>query len=94
LGAFEHPLDAVVGDEVLAEDFGDFAGDVAAGHVHLPEAVLRGDVALGGEEVVEVRGLDVGNAVLVAADGDFGGSGRASWIAIRRSGAAKRAWRA
>ena len=73
---FEQTLDAVVGDEAFAEDFGDFSGDVAAGHVHLPEAVLGGDVALGGEEVVEVGGLDVRDAVLIAADGDLGGEAR------------------
>ena len=67
-----------MGDEALAEDFGDLPGDVAAGHVHLPEAVLGGDVALGGEEIVEVGGLDVRDAVLVAADGDFGGKA-GSW---------------
>ena len=61
-----------MGDDALAEDFGDLSGDVAAGHVHLPEAVLGGDVALGREEVVEVGGLDVRDAVLIAADGDLG----------------------
>ena len=68
----EQTLDAIVGDETLAEDFGDFSGDVAARHVHLPEAVLGGDVALGGEEVVEVDGLDVRDSMLIAADGDLG----------------------
>ncbi len=81
LGAhFEQALDAVVGDEAFAEDFGDLSGDIAAGHIHLPEAVLGGDVALSGEEVVEVGGLDVRDAVLIAADGDFGGES-GSWIA-------------
>ena len=43
--------------------------------VHLPEAVLGGDVALGDDEVVERGGADVGDAVGVALDGD--GSGEA-----------------
>ena len=51
------------------------AGGVAAEGLHLPEAVLRGDVALGDDEVVERGGLDVGDAVGVALDGD--GSGEA-----------------
>ncbi len=74
LGAhLEQALNAVVVDETFAEDFGDLSGDVAPGHVHLPETVLGGDVALGGEEVVEIGGLDMRDSVLVAADGDFGG---------------------
>jgi hypothetical protein len=48
---------------------------VAAEGVHLPETILRGDEALGEEEIVEGRGADVGNAVGVALDG--GGSGEA-----------------
>ena len=53
-----------------AEEFGEFAGGVAAQHIHLPEAVLSGDVALGEEQIVDVGCLDVGYAVGVAADGD------------------------
>ncbi len=40
--------------------------------VHLPEAVLRLDVALGAEEVLVAVGVKVGNAVAVAADLDRG----------------------
>jgi hypothetical protein len=69
----EEALHAVVSDEAFAEDLRDLPGDVAAGHVHLPEAVLGGDVALGGEEIVEIGGLNVRDAVLISADGDFGG---------------------
>ena len=58
-----------------AEDLGEGAGGVAAEGVHLPEAVLRGDEALGDDEVVERGGADVGDAVGVALDGD--GSGEA-----------------
>ena len=43
---------------------------MAAEDVHLPEAVLRGDKALGEDEVVERGGADVGDAVGVALDGD------------------------
>ncbi len=39
--------------------------------VHLPEAVLRVDVALGEEEVVFGGGVDVGDSVVAAVDVDF-----------------------
>jgi hypothetical protein len=71
----EGALEAVVDDEGGAEDFGEGAGGVAAEGVHLPEAVLRGDEALGEEEVVERGGAEVRDAVGVALDGD--GSGEA-----------------
>ena len=71
----ESALEAVVGDHVLAENFGHVAGDEAAKSVHLPEAVLCCDVALGDDEVVERGGADVGDAVGVALDGN--GSGEA-----------------
>ena len=48
-------LDAIVLDEFAAEDFCDLAGGDTAHHVHLPEAILRGDVALRGDEVIERR---------------------------------------
>ncbi len=69
----EGALEAVVGEERGAEDLGEGAGGVAAEGVHLPEAVLRGDEALGEEKVVERGGADVGDAVVVALDGDGGG---------------------
>ncbi len=40
-------------DQGGAEDLSQFAGGVAAEGFHLPESVLRGDVALGEDEVVE-----------------------------------------
>ena len=40
-------------DEGGAEDLGELAGGVAAEGVHLEEAVLSGDEALGEDEVVE-----------------------------------------
>ena len=66
----EGALDAVMLKEGGTEDFGELAGDVAAEGVHLPEAVLRGDVALGDDEVVERGGSNVGNTVGVALDDD------------------------
>jgi hypothetical protein len=71
----EGALEAIVGEKAGAEDLGEGAGGVAAKGVHLPEAVLCGDEALGEEEVVECGGAEVGDAVGVALDGD--GSGEA-----------------
>jgi hypothetical protein len=71
----EDALLAVVLDERWAEDLGELTGAVAAKGVHLEEAVLRGDEALGEEQVVEVGGVDGGNSLGVAGDGD--GSGEA-----------------
>jgi hypothetical protein len=69
----ESTLEPVVGEEAGAEDLGECACGVAAEGVHLPEAVLCGDEALGEDEVVERGGADVGDAVGVALDGDGGG---------------------
>jgi hypothetical protein len=69
-------LEAVVSEEGGTKDLGEGAGSVAAEGVHLPEAVLRGDEALGQEEVVERGGAEVGDAVGVALDGDGGGEAR------------------
>ena len=69
----EGALEAVVGEEAGAEDLGEGAGGVAAEGVHLPEAILRGDEALGEEEVVERGGAEVGDAVGVTLDGDGSG---------------------
>ena len=49
----EGALKTIVSEERGAEDFSEGAGGVAAQGVHLPEAVLCGDEALGEEEVVE-----------------------------------------
>ena len=69
----EGALEAVVGEERRAEDLGQGAGGMAAEGVHLPEAVLGGDEALGEEKIVERGGAEVGDAVGVALDGDGGG---------------------
>ena len=53
-----------------AEELGEGSEGAAAEGFHLPEAVLRGDEALGDDEVVERCGFDGGNAVGVALDGD------------------------
>jgi hypothetical protein len=68
----KHALGFVVRDERGAEDLSQSALGVAAEDVHLPEAILGGDVALGGEEVVLSGCVDVGDAVGVAADNNRG----------------------
>ena len=69
----EGALQTVVWDHAGAEDLGHVAGDVAAKGVHLPEAILGGDVTLGDDEVVERGGADVGDALGVALDNDRSG---------------------
>ena len=66
----EDALLAVEAQEVPAQDLGEFAGGEAAGGVHLPQAVLSGDVALGEEQVGKGSRGDVGDAVGVADDRD------------------------
>jgi hypothetical protein len=68
----EGALKAVVGNQLGTEDLGHITGDVAAKCVHLPEAVLSRDVALGDDEVVERSGADVGDAVGITLYGDWG----------------------
>jgi len=48
----EDALGAVMGNEAGAEDFGQFSGGVATENIHLPQAVLRGDIALREDEIV------------------------------------------
>lgn len=72
----ENALGTVVNNKAWAEDLGEFTGSVTAEDVHLPKAVLRGDEALGDDEVVERSGMDVRYAVRIALDGD--GRGEAS----------------
>jgi len=72
---FESALEAVVGEEGWAEDLGESSCGVAAEGIHLPETVLRGDEALGEEEIVERGCADVWDAVCVALDSDRGGEG-------------------
>src|SRR6185437_16107016 len=70
LGGFpdeQYALHAVVLYVGGPEYFRHVSGGHAAGHVHLPESVLRGDVALRDEEVIEIGGLNVRHSVAVAA---------------------------
>ena len=78
----EDALLAVVLDEGGAEDFGEGTGAVAAEGVHLEEAVGGGDVALGEEEVVEVGGVDGGDVLRVAGDGDGRGEAGDGEVAV------------
>ena len=64
----EHALRFVVPDERGAHDFSELAVGAAARAVHLPQAILSGDVALSDKEIVESGGVDVWHAVMVAAD--------------------------
>ena len=78
----EGALEAVVREQGCAGDFCEVAGDVAAEGAHLPEAVLRCNVALGDDEVVEVCCADVGNAVSVALYGDWSGEAGDGEVAV------------
>ncbi len=69
-------------DERGAHDFGQLAVGAAAQAVHLPQAILRGDVSLSDEEVVLRGGIDVGHAVGVAADGDGRGKAGQMHVAV------------
>lgn len=71
----EGALGAVVGECGGAEDLGEGSGGVATEGFHLPEAVLGGNEALGDDQVVDRGGVDGGDPVVVALDGD--GSGEA-----------------
>ena len=62
----EEALLAIVLEEGGAEDFGELAGGVAAQRIHLKEAILRSDEALGEDEVVKGAGVERGKAVRVA----------------------------
>ena len=62
----EGALQAVVLQHGAAKDGGELAGGVAAQQIHLPQAVLGGDEALGKDKVVHGGGADVGHAAGVA----------------------------
>ena len=62
----------VVIDGDVAEYLGEITGRRAAKEIHLPEAVLRDDVALRDEEIVERLRANVGDAEGIAFDGDRG----------------------
>ena len=66
----ENALLTIVRESGRAEDFAELTGRVAAREVHLPEAILGGDIALREEEVVEIVSTDVRDALLIADDLD------------------------
>src|SRR5438445_11020270 len=60
----------VVLDIFLAQYLCEVSGRNAANHVHLPQAILSGHVALNKDGIDVGCGVDMGNPVLVAVDGD------------------------
>ncbi len=62
----DRPHEPVGLEAGLAEHLGQTTGGGTTVEVHLPKAVLRGDVPLKEEEIVFVRGEDVRNAVAIA----------------------------
>ena len=81
------------GNHGRAEDFRELTCGVTAECLHLPEAVLGGDVTLGDDEVVERCGADVWDAMGVALDGDRSGeAGDRRWCRRRAAGQMP-AWR-
>ena len=85
----EDALLAVGSDKVRAEDHGQIAGSEAARHVHLPQPLLRGDIALSEEEIAKVRRGDGRDPERIARDryrlGESGHSNGA--VFLRQSGA-------
>ena len=89
----QHALRLVVFDHARAQNLSQIAVGGAAGGVHLPKAILRGNVTLRDEEVGLRRGVDVGHAMRVAAHRDGRGEagelrvaielGKAAWAAER-----------
>ncbi len=65
----KHALCRVVLHQRRTQHLGQLAIGVAAEHIHLPEAILRGHIALRDEEVLLRGRLDMGHAVDVAAHG-------------------------
>ncbi len=72
----QDPLLPVVRKKLVPQNLGNFAGGEAPHYVHLPQAVLRSHKSLRKEEIVEIRGLNRGHAVLIPNHGDFGGQTR------------------
>jgi len=52
-------------NEVWTEDLCQLTGCMPAHGIHLPEAILRGHVALGEDEVIHIGGPDVGDTVSI-----------------------------
>ena len=72
----QHALRLVVAKQRRAHDLGEFAIRAAAICVHLPQAILRGHVALRDKHVFLRGCVDVGNSVLIAANGNRSGERR------------------
>ncbi len=68
LAQSEDALLAIRVHEVGAKNYGEIAGSKTACHVHLPEPLLRGDVALGEKEVVEGCRGDCWDAQPITSD--------------------------
>jgi hypothetical protein len=75
-------LDTVMLEKGGPENLGQLTGGVPAERVHLKEAVLGGDEALGEDEVVERGGTDVGDPVGIALDCDRSGDAGYAEFAI------------
>ena len=78
----EHALRLVVLEQRGAQNLRQFAVGAAAQAVHLPQAVLGGDVALRDKHVVLRGGIDVGYAVGIAPYGDGRGETRQMRVAV------------
>ena len=78
----QNSLHAIVREEAGAEDLGEVASCVTAERVHLKEAIAGGDEALCEDEVIDRSGLDGGDAVGVACDGDGGAKARDGEAAV------------
>ena len=66
----QNSLLAVVLQRSVANDFGEFAAGSTPEYIHLKQAVLRRDIALGHKKISEARRFQRGYAVLVASDAD------------------------
>ena len=59
---------SVVGEAVGSGDFGELSPCESAHDIHLPEAVLRGDIALREEQIGHAGGIKGGDALFVPRD--------------------------
>ena len=66
----ERAQEGVPLDLVLAEQHGEAAGGDVPANIHLPEAVLRVHIALRGEQVLSGVGVQLRDAVPIAANGN------------------------
>ena len=85
----QHPLHAVVLHQLRAQNLRRLAACHAASHIHLPEPVLRGHIALGKEQIVEIGRLNVRDAMLVSPHHDRRGQARRrnAAVELRQRGA-------